>query len=415
MSAALLAALLCAAAPTAHCATAADCAARCQAGDLAGCWTLGALAAGSGDEKDAAAHFAKACDGGFAKACASLSPLTRDPARAVALARRACDAKAALGCVLLAVRHRAGDGVPRDAKLALSFARQGCDGGEPVGCIQAAVMLVDQGQADAGVALLDQTCQAGAADACHNLATLLTAGKPVAKDLPRALQALEQACGLGVSDDCELAARLLLAEKPDDPKQAARVRVVLEKACALASGPACYELSVLASARDEKKRWAEKACASASPEGCFKAGLLAEGETRAANDQALAFHERACELKWKLACDSAIALVARGAGTPEKGRFYFEQMSSACDRGVAGACDFTAQVLRSGLPAVPKDVARAAGVLKRACEAGHGLACAELSRMHGKTGELPRDAARAEAFKARACQLDAAACVAAAR
>jgi TPR repeat protein len=76
--------------PKAPCASGADCHKRCKAGALDACWGLGVIKIegreGPADEKGALALFKKACDGGFALGCASLSLATDDSAASFALA-----------------------------------------------------------------------------------------------------------------------------------------------------------------------------------------------------------------------------------------------------------------------------------------------------------------------------------------
>ena len=61
--------------------------------------------------------------------------VARDPARAVSLARKSCDAGLAAACVALATALRTGDGVAADPAQSLALFTKGCEGGEPRGCL----------------------------------------------------------------------------------------------------------------------------------------------------------------------------------------------------------------------------------------------------------------------------------------
>ncbi|MGC4114106.1 MAG: tetratricopeptide repeat protein [Myxococcales bacterium] len=399
------------AAPKPGCSGGSDCKKKCDAGALDACWGLGVIKAegkeGFADEKGALELFKKACDGGFAPGCASQATATRDPAASFALSQKACDLKSAPGCVQVGIKYRDGVGVAKDAKQAMAFAKKGCDGGETAGCIQAGMLLIDAGDAKGAVKLLDAACNGGARDACHNLAILFAGGKSVAKDEARVAAMLEKSCDLGLVDDCELAARFAVEGKKDDPKAQQKSQSLIRKACELGSGPACYMASIKAPDGD-KARWAEKACAAELGEGCFKVGILAEEAKDL--DRAVDFHDRACRTGWKMGCETATELIGRGAGKAELAKVYFDTLLKACEAGQFAGCEMPVRVLRKGHPAIPKDVPRAVKILEKACEAKEAMSCAYLSQMFSFAVDLPKDEAKGESFRKKACALDEKAC-----
>lgn len=400
--------------PKAPCASGSECKKKCDAGAMDACWGLGLLQAegkeGFVDEQGALKAFKKACDGGFALGCASQATATKDPAASFALAVKACELEAALGCVLVGMKYREGRGAAKDAKKALEFARKGCDGGESMGCIQAGMLMIDAGDAKGAVKLLDGACRSGARDACHNLAILLGAGKDVAKDEAKATALLERACELGIADDCELAARLVVGDKKDDAKANARAEQLTRKACELGSGPACFVASVKAP-KEEKAKWAEKACGADIGEGCFKVAIIAEdgGDL----ERAVEFHDRACRTGWKAGCESATKLIGAGKGKAEVAKAYFDTLLRACEAGQFAGCEMPVAVLRKGHPAIPKDVGRAVKVLEKSCEAKDGASCATLAQMHRGGVDVGKDPAKAGQFERKACAVDGQACAAA--
>ena len=142
----------------------------------------------------AAAPFEKECDAGDPRACVraglSMDRSAKDPARAVAFYRRACDAGEQAGCHDLAV-HQHDNGLLRKA----------CDAGAAASCTQLGLAL-DQGDPAAAAALYQRACDRGDAAGCSDLAVDLRRGLGVAKDEARADQLFKSACASGFALGC---------------------------------------------------------------------------------------------------------------------------------------------------------------------------------------------------------------------
>lgn len=124
----------------------ADCRAQCDLGDPGSCSRVGyfhqnGLYGVPRDPARAAALYRKACDGGWAVGCGSLGALhvlgegvPRDANLGVKLVEQACDMGMSEMCSFLSAAFYTGNMVPKDGARAASFARRGCDGGAGSGC-----------------------------------------------------------------------------------------------------------------------------------------------------------------------------------------------------------------------------------------------------------------------------------------
>jgi TPR repeat protein len=180
-----------------------------------GCQRLGALRAeGRGVPKDAAGAiqaYDRACDvADEPDACALLAQLLvngsppKDPARAAALAARACAARNRL-CGLLASFRRAGIGGAPDLARAASLFDKACAAGDSYSCTEAGLLRLAAGPAaDAGEAgkHFEKACGAGDARACSHLGDLYEAGRGFPQDRARARRLYEQACAGGHAPAC---------------------------------------------------------------------------------------------------------------------------------------------------------------------------------------------------------------------
>jgi TPR repeat protein len=172
--------------------------------------------------------------------------------------------------------------------------------------------------------------------------------------LPDALASLPSKCDAGDEESCRKLADAY-REGIGVPQDAARARMLLERACERGQGRslACTDL----------------------------AGYYQEG-VGVARDQVKAreIFERACDGQEFRACGLLGVIYTEGLGVPFAPPFqrigvdYFER---ACKGGHADSCWFLGSILRAGR-GVRRDEARARASFQRACELGDSKGCDEL-------------------------------------
>jgi TPR repeat protein len=209
-----------------------------------------------GVEKDAAAVYTKACDGGDADACSDLGLLFEqgngvgeDGARATALFTRACDAGSPLGCANLGLLFEGGLGVAKDEAHAAALYTKACDAGNTSGCSFLAFLL-GEGRGVAkdearSMALFTKACDGGDGRSCLNLGSLFERGRGVTKDEARAAPFYVKACDAGIMDGCSFLASLLEEGRGGLAKDEAHAATLYTRACDAGFAPACSWLGVL--------------------------------------------------------------------------------------------------------------------------------------------------------------------------
>jgi hypothetical protein len=167
-------------------------------------------------------------------------------------------------------------------------------------------------------------------------------------------------------------------------------------------------------ARDDRlgAAYATKACELGDSAACSDLSVLsAVGRGVSQSDvRAVALSRRACEGGIALACSNLGVLTAEGAARPglrpdeagDAGPRTMHLFRTACDAGVPEGCLALGTSLESGVLA-PPDRPGAARALRRACEAGLGLACHRLGLLAARTPGLATETPAA-ALQARACQ-----------
>jgi uncharacterized protein len=167
-------------------------------------------------------HFTRLCDGGRSDACVRIGDIYSDAKlvefsyeQATALYKRACELGDANGCFKLgALARRSGSGsggniLPERVELVMRSFEKACDGGVGAGCEAAGTLLSD--------------------------------GRTMSRDLPRAASFFENACNGGMPQGCY---QLGLMSRAGDPvaRNDRRSRYLIRKACVAAELPACREV-----------------------------------------------------------------------------------------------------------------------------------------------------------------------------
>lgn len=191
----------------------------CSNGWAWGCYNVAVrMRDGEGGDQDlagAATHFCAACDADIADACNALGALywdgkgvSQDRLRANVYFTKGCDGDTAWACYNLATSYRDGDGVlAKDPARAAALLRKACDLGVARGCNLAAIMFNDgeTGAKDYLLAfgLFHKACDDGYHWGCHNLASMYRKGRGIGQDEERAAVLYRKACDGGIAEACE--------------------------------------------------------------------------------------------------------------------------------------------------------------------------------------------------------------------
>jgi TPR repeat protein len=224
----------------------------CANGSWTSCAWLSAGLSKSGDQasRERAWHLAKqACDNKNAEGCANAAriiawwygkgqPRDEDLALAMALVKQACDLGSsaacndyALGlvqrhqpgdtdeakgiferqcrdgfepsCVTLGVQEKAGAFGPVNIERARTLWRKACSCGNMDGCGNTAKILLNSGQKDAGLRLMEHACANDHYGTCADLGRIYSEGTLVPRDVSRARSYFKHACELDDWKACE--------------------------------------------------------------------------------------------------------------------------------------------------------------------------------------------------------------------
>lgn len=114
---------------------------KCPGGTVKGCLDAAMEADRKGDPARAVELYTRVCDAGVARACNVLGTLvwqgrgvSADPARAYSLYLRACDGGDAAGCFSAGICHRTGSCAEKNDAEATKFLKRACDAGDSRAC-----------------------------------------------------------------------------------------------------------------------------------------------------------------------------------------------------------------------------------------------------------------------------------------
>ncbi len=236
---------------------------------------------------------------------------------------------------------------------------------------------------------------------------------PVEAPAPAIATARTSRCEEGHAPDCHRRAAALA----DDGAEGTRQAVALyAKACDAGHLPSCSALGRhheighgVEVHADKAMALYRRACDGGDHAGCVRVGaakyfgLLDQRHDLAG---ARALFERACKAGHDEGCARWGVIRFYGAGVPEDvegGRALIER---ACDRGDGYACHQLAQRLENDdHDAYRRDMERAVELYHRACKAGWGEACLDLSWLFLRGFSVRRDLDRGFALSERACHL----------
>jgi len=155
------------------------------------------------------------CEKGDAESCATIGGAyllgkggkTKDEAKGLALVKKGCDGKSAFGCEIYGRALDEGKGIAPDKAGAKSYFKQSCDLGGAGGCRALALQM--ETSDPARIPLLEKACSKDDKLGCMGLgAAYLHGNQGAPKDLAKAKQFLQKACDLGATSACDKAREL---------------------------------------------------------------------------------------------------------------------------------------------------------------------------------------------------------------
>jgi TPR repeat protein/TolB-like protein len=350
------------------------------------------------------------------KACAQAAQilwegkgLMRDPVSAVALAKRGCDAKQGLGCVVLGFAMVKGEGIQKDRKKAAELIAGSCAEGDATACMAVGEIAKEAQPGEmtkAQLEALGPACEKGLLAVCVPGAE--AALRFEAQDL--ALRLYKHACLNDAPEAvkaCDAGGTMWVAKGGDAAPTGAEMQ---RKACALGVNDACVRAAItesfLADAQLPRiKDLLLKGC-NTGPilQDCFNTGLALVTGRNALKDPkvALAVFEKSCAGGHGASCRAAATAYRVGTTVPKDVERSADFTELACKNGQPAECVSLAETFEQGR-GVKKNEKRAVAVLEMGCAGGGGQACLELSNRYriGKT--VDEDDKKYREYKRKAC------------
>lgn len=325
----------------------------CDLEDAIGCYNWAIELEHRGDYSAAAIPVRKACRLEPDKECGELARLAflgkgmaRDPALALKIWTKACDAGDAEGCSGLALAYQQGVGVKLDLSKAASLYRKACDNNNPNACGLLAELVRDgkgvPRDLPGALVLFERSCNAGEAALCVHAGLAYQNGQGVAANAAKALELFARACSAGEGTGCANAGYYLRETKKDSKGAFA----YFEKGCELADSLSCVLLSdaydvgdPVSKDRVRARVLSERACTAGNASGCLRvAHSIMVSKSVADYPRARALSDTACRAKLAHGCHILGALLRDGLGGPKDSAKSHGLLKGACDQGDKDAC-----------------------------------------------------------------------------
>lgn len=240
------------------------------------------------------------------------------------------------------------------------------------------------------------------------LAGLLLALAPATSAFAVTLADMKSSCEAGNGEDCALVGNIYAVGR-QAPKDEAKARHYMKKACAARHPVGCYLLGdMLDKAGDAAGAvgaWSV-ACDAGKARACTAAALIfikGRGAVPRDSRRAARFLERGCEAGDALTCFRLGQELRGGGDPPADPSRAAELFRRACDGGVARACGAYAVTLLTGR-GVDKDPVQGLALLQKTCVGGDAESCDALAVCFERGIGTRPDRTRAGELYERACQ-----------
>jgi TPR repeat protein len=288
----------------------------CDQGSAEACLQLGVAYYEGRDDKGhildldyykARKAYAQACQREDGAGCYSLGYMNQkgeggpvNKVLSIDLYRRGCELGFPKGCGRAAVAYRNGAGVERDLVLATKLARQGCDKEDRDACEQYKQLSVMPGSGGvngltAEVQKLADSCDAGSADACFEVAMRYDDGKGVGQDKQKAATAYKSCCDKGDMRGCHNLG-VMLIDGEGIPRDLGNGLKLINQACEKGQHRSCEVLVARL----------ERACTQEDADACTVIGsffIKGEKGLDANINKGVDYLRRGCKLGDKDGCD----------------------------------------------------------------------------------------------------------------
>lgn len=327
-----------------------------------------------------------------------------DFATAAQLGEDACRRDESEGCAKLGFFLFQGLGVPKDVERGQQLLQKACDQRIQKACHHLAVSWIQLGELVRATALLEPLCHEQVPDSCYNLAVVwIQRG-----DHSRAAQLLEPACERRESNSCFNLAALTfegLGVRADPDKAI----LLHRRGCENGDRDSCFRLGELhrlgsGMPKDDAAAgsYYQRACDRDHHDACYRlAYFFLLGDGRAVDpEKAAELFAKACKLGSTDGCANHAIRELDAGHTAEA----IELLQKSCDGEAALACGVLGHVYESGRY-MTRDAPRAAGLFKRACDAGDEGApfCLELAKLFAAGDGVATSATEATRLWARGC------------
>jgi len=361
----------------------------CDAGKLPACRELAQMYKdGDGVKQNGAKALAlreKVCAGGDGELCYELAE--DNPGRAAALYEQACNAGYAKGCWSAGKAFSHGSyGATKDMARAGALYQKGCDNGDMGACYNGGVALMEGGSKDAARAakMFTKACETAVAkpvkgledvqpSACHNLAILYQRGEGVKQNQAKARSLFDIACKAKIQGACHAADSAATLEKhPEEAAAGARggIAVHMMKSCDDGQSFACRQL-------------AEMYLTGQADLGIPKNPARAPEYFKRANTLNTAHCDKGGKGAY-MACMELSRAYEGGQGVakdPVRAAVLHKKANGVsqveCDKGGLEDCVYLGLAYQWGNGGLPKDVAKAAALFKKACDGGDQSGCTQ--------------------------------------
>jgi TPR repeat protein len=298
-----------------------------------------------------------ACDGSDAKDCIAQ-----------------CKAGNARSCAVLGqlVEFGVPNLIEPDKRLAERLYDLSCKAGSHFGCALLANLWTESRRYADALALATKACDAGEPAGCTTQGYMLTRGWGAEKNEALAFELYMRACKQREFVACNNAGVSVFFAKGNAKQDPPLACQMFQRACEATSIIGCPNLALcnetgVGVAKDPKKALElySDACQKGNPFACVWGGNMVEQQNKDAASKAVAFYERACDYTQQGYCVSTSEIM-----TALPGQFSLDQIDRrACDGGdTRGLACYNAGLLyERGVNGVPKDLAKATRLFKKAC------------------------------------------------